>query len=126
MIGEVSAFTSPHIIAECIHKVMLLEASQQFGRSRAGLVGWLKKRPHLIQQIRAHQIAALQFRNLPLTIVPLDLPALELATEVSTSHGLLTNDATIVALICRHQITHLVTKDDDFDAIPGLTIWKPR
>lgn len=40
--------------------------------------------------------------------------------------GHLTNDAMIVALMRRHQLSHLITNDDDFDAVPGLTIWKPR
>ena len=39
---------------------------------------------------------------------------------------LLTNDAMIVALMRRHGVTHLVTNDNDFDRVPGLTVWKPR
>ena len=31
-----------------------------------------------------------------------------------------------VALMRRHELTHLVTNDDDFDRVAGLTIWKPR
>jgi len=31
-----------------------------------------------------------------------------------------------VALMERHQLTHWVTNDDDFDHVSGLTIWKPR
>jgi predicted nucleic acid-binding protein len=45
---------------------------------------------------------------------------------LSRQHGLLTNDAVILALMRRHGLTNLVTNDDDLDAIPGLTIWKPR
>ena len=46
--------------------------------------------------------------------------------QISARHHLLTGDAIVVALMQRHSLTHLVTNDDDFDAIPGLTVWKPR
>jgi predicted nucleic acid-binding protein len=39
--------------------------------------------------------------------------------------GLLTNDATIVAIMRRMGVRHLVTNDTDFDALPGITVWKP-
>lgn len=46
--------------------------------------------------------------------------------RISIQDRLLTNDAMIVALMQRHELTHLVTNDDDFDHVPGLTVWKPR
>ena len=46
--------------------------------------------------------------------------------HISVEYGLLTNDAMIVALMQRHRLSHLITNDDDFDAVPGLTVWKPR
>jgi predicted nucleic acid-binding protein len=45
---------------------------------------------------------------------------------MSAQFGLLTNDALVVALMRRHSLTNLVTNDDDFDTVPGLTVWKPR
>jgi predicted nucleic acid-binding protein len=51
---------------------------------------------------------------------------LRTATRLAVTHGLLTNDSLIVAQMYRHQLTHLVTNDDDFDRVPGLAIWKPR
>jgi predicted nucleic acid-binding protein len=46
--------------------------------------------------------------------------------QLAGSHGLLTNDAIIVALMQRHGLTHLATNDNDFDRVPGITVWKPR
>jgi len=51
---------------------------------------------------------------------------LEEAAALSAQLGLLTNDATIVALMHRHALTNLATNDDDFDGVPGVTVWKPR
>lgn len=63
---------------------------------------------------------------IPMQVLPVDEQLLRDATRIAVQHGLLTNDAMIVALMQRHQLTHLVTNDNDFDRVPGLTIWKPR
>jgi predicted nucleic acid-binding protein len=61
-----------------------------------------------------------------LVLLPADAALIVEAATLSGQFGLLTNDALIVALMRRHGLTNLVTNDDDFDAIPGLTVWKPR
>jgi predicted nucleic acid-binding protein len=63
---------------------------------------------------------------MPLRLLQADAHAILEAAALSSRHGLLTNDAAIVAVMRRHGVAHLVTNDDDFDGIPGLTIWKPR
>lgn len=42
------------------------------------------------------------------------------------SEKLLLGDASIVVQMQRYGIVHLVTNDDDFDRVPGITVWKPR
>ncbi len=61
-----------------------------------------------------------------LRLLPTDAALLEEAAEVSAQLRLLTNDATIVALMKRHELHNLATNDDDFDNIANLTVWKPR
>jgi len=48
------------------------------------------------------------------------------AADISVRMGLLTNDAIVIALMRRQGLSHLVTNDDDFDAVPGITVWKPK
>ncbi len=59
-------------------------------------------------------------------LLPADAALIVEAATLSAQCGLLTNDALIVALMRRHGLTNLVTNDDDFDSVPGLTVWKPR
>jgi predicted nucleic acid-binding protein len=39
---------------------------------------------------------------------------------------LLTNDALTIAVMEKLGLSHLVTNDDNFDSITGVTVWKPR
>jgi predicted nucleic acid-binding protein len=63
---------------------------------------------------------------MPWTVLPVDDQLLREATRLAVQHGILTNDAMIVALMQRHGLVHLVSNDDDFDRVSGLTVWKPR
>jgi predicted nucleic acid-binding protein len=43
-----------------------------------------------------------------------------------SEHRLLTNDAVTIAVMEKLGLIHLVTNDNNFDAITHLSIWKPR
>jgi predicted nucleic acid-binding protein len=62
----------------------------------------------------------------PMTILSVDDQLLRDAIRVAVQYGILTNDAVIVALMQRHGLVHLVTNDDDFDRVGGVTVWKLR
>jgi predicted nucleic acid-binding protein len=86
----------------------------------------LQRHPEAVRSLVFARAAARQFAQLPLQLLPLDAQSFVDAMDVSQQHGLLTNDALIVALMERHGVMHLATNDDDFDRVPGITVWKPR
>lgn len=47
------------------------------------------------------------------------------AAAVSQQHGLLSNDALIVAAMQTHGLTNLASADADFDRVPGITRYAP-
>jgi predicted nucleic acid-binding protein len=55
--------------------------------------------------------------------ITLDL--LARGAELSTQRRLLTNDALTLAVMEKREITILATNDDDFDAVAGITVYKP-
>jgi len=61
-----------------------------------------------------------------LTMLNVDGPTLIAAAGISRTTGLFTNDAIALALMRREGLDHIVTNDDDFDGVAGLTVWKPR
>jgi predicted nucleic acid-binding protein len=125
VIGEIKALVTVQVLADVIHKVMAEEARKHFGLSSGG-VPYLQRHPEKIADLSVFVSAAEQLKKIPLQVLSVDFGALSDAVSLSQTHGLLTNAATIVALMHRHGITHLATNDDDFDRLPGITVWKPR
>jgi len=124
--GQLVLCTSAHVLSAAIHKVMLFEAATVFGQTRTGLVNWLKRHRERMTELSEFRQAASELSGMGLSLLPADAALLAEAATVSAQLGLLTNDATIVALMRRHGLSNLATNDDDFDGIPGLTICKPR
>ncbi len=124
--GNLEAYTSIHVLSEAIHKIMLAEAARRFARERAGLVNWLHRHPERIAELSEFRQAASELVEVGLNLLTTDATDLITAGQLSSEMGLLTNDAMIIALMRRYSLSHLVTNDDDFDGVPGITVWKPR
>jgi predicted nucleic acid-binding protein len=61
--------------------------------------------------------------RLPVEAITLDL--LARGAELSSQKRPLTNDALTLAVMQKLGVTTLATNDDDFDAIEGITVYKP-
>ncbi|NLE60206.1 MAG: type II toxin-antitoxin system VapC family toxin [Planctomycetes bacterium] len=122
---QIDAVSTAACLADAVHRVMTVEAQERFKPDSAAAV-WLQRHPERICELSAFREAARQLDALPLRLLQPDGHTILEAAELSGRQGLLTNDAVIAALMRRHGVTQLVTNDDDFDAIPDLTVWKPR
>jgi predicted nucleic acid-binding protein len=123
--SRVEAFSTASCIADAVHRFMMVEAQEKFNLG-GGALAWIQRHPERIRELTIFREAAKQMQSLPLRLLEPDCALISEAAELAAGHGLLTNDAIIVALMRRHGLTHLVTNDDDFDRVPGLTVWKPR
>lgn len=124
--GEIRAFTSANVVADALFRTMVIEVTRRFVPSGTKALTFLRNHPEVINLL-VHYPAALEaLARFPLELLPVDWNLIKSGTQISVRHGLLTNDAMIVALMRRHGLTHLVTNDDDFDHVPELKVWKPR
>ena len=123
--SQINAVSTAACLADAVHRVMGVEAQERF-KLGSGAVAWLQQHPERIRELSAFRNAASQLDALPLRLLPVDSKVILEAADLSSHHGLLCNDAVIVALMRRHGLTHLVSNDDDFDHVAGLTVWKPR
>lgn len=124
-LGRIAASTASFAIADALHKIMLAETRLRL--SELVNVGrHLQNHPETVKSLVFARQSAQFFAGLPLELLPLDKSSLVEAMEISGRYGLLTNDSRILTLMQRHGISHLATNDDDFDQVPGITVWKPR
>ena len=123
--GEITAVSTAAIVADAVHKVMAEEARLLRGLE-SGTVRFLQRHPAEIANLTAFVAAAQQLAMLPIRLLPVDLALIREAADASKQHGLLTNDAMILAIMRRHGILNIATNDDDFDRVPEIMVWKPR
>jgi predicted nucleic acid-binding protein len=124
--GAVLAFTSATVVGEAVHKIMLAEAMQQHSLARQGLAHRLQRKRDLITNLGQHQKVSGFVRGVGIHVEAVTLDLIERAAALSVKHRLLTNDAITVAAMEKLGLTNLATNDDNFDVVPGLTVWKPR
>ncbi len=126
ILGQVNAITSSRALSDCVHKTMLAEVSQRFGRPRDRLIGWLKQHPDALAVLPKSREVCNRLVRLRLAVAQHETALLPEVVGIAESHQLLMGDAEIVAFMRRDGVLHLATNDDDFDRVPGITVWKPR
>jgi predicted nucleic acid-binding protein len=116
---EVTAFTSTHILSEVAHRLMTFEASQLFGW-KSKIVNRLKQQPTEIQKLTAFRQAIDRIPQIGIQILTIPAQLIATAAALSIQHGLLSNDALLVALMQANGLSNLASSDADFDRVPGL------
>jgi predicted nucleic acid-binding protein len=103
---------------------MILEALS-VGFIQKGGAEELKRHIARIPSLTRYWILASKIFALNVLLLHTDEPRLRQAHAVRASNGLLTNDSLIVAAMNEFGIPALATRDDDFDHIPSLVVYKP-
>lgn len=123
---DVEGLTSTNLLGELAHRLMVLEAGTLPGWSGGKVLNRLKQHPGVVKQLTLFQTAVesvLQSKIQVLTIPPL---LVSTAATLSRQHGLLTNDAVILALMQAHGLTHLASHDAHFDSVSVITRYAPQ
>ena len=59
-------------------------------------------------------------------VEPVTFTHLQTAQELSTRHGLLTNDSLTGAMMQSLALTDVASNDPDLTIVPDLTVWRPQ
>lgn len=123
--GDLSGYTSAHVLSEMTHRLMTVEACLVANRASQGIVLWLRNHPSVVQQLTRYRQAIDEVNAIPIQVLPITGPLLSRAADLSRQFGLLTNDALIVAVMQDHGLVHLASNDADFDRVPGISRYAP-
>jgi predicted nucleic acid-binding protein len=101
-IGSLQGSTSAHVLGELSHRLMTIEAALTTGRPMTGIANWLRRHPAEVQRLRKYRLAIDDLQAIPIKILPVTGSQVACAADFSRQHGLLTNDALVVAIMQDH------------------------
>lgn len=124
-LGEITAFTSTHILLEVCHRLMALEAARKLGKPQGTMVKFLKSHLDEIRSLTSFRQAIDDLCIGQLRILTVTPAMVKTTAALCQQIGLLTNDAAVVAIMQANGLTKIASNDPDFDRVPGLTRYAP-
>ena len=120
--GELRAVCPAHIGLEVLHRLMMLEAVQRglAGTSPARRMG---ETPERVRELRRAYASFELLESFGIKMLSLSPQALARTPWWSLQHGLLANDAGLVAVMEDHGVAHLITADRQFLAVSQIQTW---
>ena len=124
-LGDLIGFCSTRELSDVAHRLMTLEACQTWGWPYAGIGQRLRTHREEITRLTRFQQALDEIVAFGVQVLPVTLPDVLRAGDLSRQHGLLSGDALIVALMQANTLSTLASNDADFDRVPSLNRYGP-
>lgn len=86
------------------------------------MLRYLKRHHEVLEEVDFHKPVALLSL---LRVLPINTAVLQTSYDLMTRYRLLPADSVDAALIRRHNLPALATRDDDFDQVESLDVYKP-
>jgi predicted nucleic acid-binding protein len=122
---DIEGFTSSNLLGEVAHRLMVIEAGALPGWAGKKTMNRLKQQPAIVQRLSLFQSAIDAVLKSRIKVLAIPGLLVSAAATLSKQHGLLTNDALILAMMEQHGFTHLSSHDADFDRVPEITRYSP-
>jgi predicted nucleic acid-binding protein len=123
--GDLTGYTSTHILAEVAHRLMALEAAKLLGKPKGSPAKFLKNHLAEIRRLAGFRQAIGDWYASNLQILTIPASLIPVMTALSQQVGLLSNDSLLAAVMQAQGLTKLASNDPDFDRVPGLTRYAP-
>ncbi len=122
---KIIGYTSTLVVAEILHRLMIMEATMKFEIPPNKIVKLLKSNPDKISILTEHLDAISWVENLGVTILPLTPSDIRISSDLKFKYKLLTNDSVNLSTMLNNGITVISTNDSDFERIDFITVYKP-
>ena len=121
---QVLGITTLDVVNEVTHRMMVAEALGS-GVIKRDSVRDLRGKWRQVAKLTEYWTQTSAIFGLNILVLTTDEARLHRAQTIRTRHGLLTNDSLIVAAMQEFGIHSLATRDNDFDHVSELTVYKP-
>lgn len=122
---ELEAYLTTTIIAEVLHRQMLIEAVTKGLVMPGKALNKLKSSPAIINSLSDYIIEVEKLLQLTFIVIEVTTADISASHALRRSHGLLVNDSINLACAKRLGITDIVTNDSDFNRVPAFNVWQP-
>jgi len=123
--GGLSGFTSTLVVAETLHRLMIIEAVATLTIDPKAAIRHLKAKPKHVARLTQHLLVPDHIEAIGIEILTVGIDDIRAGADIKKDYGLLTNDAINLALMRRHRLTCIASNDADFERITDLLVWKP-
>jgi predicted nucleic acid-binding protein len=123
--NDLQGLTSAHVLSDCAHRMMTIEAMNRFSWPVAGLAARLRRNHTEIPGLNVFQQAVEEVPRLGIRVQDVTVHMVLTAARLSRQYELLSGDALIVAVMQTAGLMHLASNDADFDRVPGVTRYAP-
>ncbi len=124
-LGDLRGMISAQVLSEVAHRLMTLEACETFAWPYAGIAQRLRRHPAELRKLAKFRAALSEIVAVGIQVVAVAQGHVLRAAELSQQHGLLSNDASILAVMEDQGLTHLASNDSDFDRVTAITRYSP-
>jgi predicted nucleic acid-binding protein len=122
---EVDAHVTTIVIAEVLHRQMLIEAVSKGLVTPSKALKKLKENPGIIQGLTDYITGIEKLLQLPLRVIEIKPADIARSHSIRRAHGLFVNDSINMAAAERVGIVDVVTHDADFKRLPKINVWEP-
>jgi predicted nucleic acid-binding protein len=123
--GAIFGFTSTLVVAETLHRLMIIEAVTTLQVEPKAAIRYLKANPKHVARLTQHLLVPDSIQAIGIEILSLEVDDIRASAGIKKEYGLLTNDAINLALMRRHSLTSIASNDSDFERVTDLLVWKP-
>ncbi|OGB91483.1 MAG: hypothetical protein A3G35_08015 [candidate division NC10 bacterium RIFCSPLOWO2_12_FULL_66_18] len=123
--GVIRGLTSTVVLVEVLHRLMILEAVGALQLPPRDALRYLKEHPQEGKRLLVHQASVSKIQAMGVEVVIVGLEDILRSNEIKRQHGLLTNDAVLLAVMERSGVAALASNDPDFQAVETITLYRP-
>ena len=123
--ADLVALTSSVVMAEVLHRLLMIEAVAEGLVTPGNAVRKLRKRPELIRRLGRYQDQVESIPLMSISIQPVDSGTLLRSARVRSQYGLLVNDSLVATSAIDHDATTLASNDRDFERVDELELFRP-
>lgn len=123
--GRLKGYTSTLVLAEVLHRLMIIEGSNKLGLQTKKVLEYLKANPEKITILTDHLASSDLIEEMGIDVLAVNFRDIKLSNSLKKECKLFTNDAINLSVMKNNGFTLLASNDPDFERVDFISLYKP-